>query len=142
MCFRGIILANKRCLSKQVAKFSVEKIGGSSCRYENESIIAGKPMVCKIIRKQCHHDILFAFYKIPSLVGDINPSGSRTSQGRLRWGAGGARIVLHTESLPSLLSSEGAFSGISDSLLQKTFLGAGPQTPKLPFSSITWRLIY
>ena len=36
---------------------------------------------------------------------------------------GGARIALHTEFLPFLLSSEGAFSGISDSLLQENFSG-------------------
>ena len=38
-------------------------------------------------------------------------------------GAGGARIALHTEFLPSLLSSEGAFSSISDSLLQEKLSG-------------------
>ena len=41
-------------------------------------------------------------------------------------GAGGARIALHTEFLPSLLSSEGAFSGISDSLLQEDFSRGKP----------------
>ena len=43
-------------------------------------------------------------------------------------GAGGARNALHTEFLPSLLSSEGAFSGISDSLLQENFSGGKAQT--------------
>ena len=36
-------------------------------------------------------------------------------------GAGRARIALHTELIPSLLSSEGAFSGIVDSLGQEKF---------------------
>ena len=38
-------------------------------------------------------------------------------QGQLRWGAGGARIALHTELFPSLLSAEEAFSSIVDSLV-------------------------
>ena len=49
-------------------------------------------------------------------------------------GAGGARIALHTDFLLSLLSSEGAFSVISDSLLQENFSGGKPLTPKLPFN--------
>ena len=36
------------------------------------------------------------------------------------WGAGGTRIALHTDFIPSLLSSEGAFSGIVDSLVEDT----------------------
>ena len=46
-------------------------------------------------------------------------------------GAGGARIALHTELFPSLLSAEEAFFGIVDSLIQGYFLGTSPQTPKL-----------
>ena len=41
-------------------------------------------------------------------------------------GAGGARITLHAELTPSLLSSEWAFSGIVDSLVQETFSGGKP----------------
>ena len=48
----------------------------------------------------------------------------------LSMGAGGARIVLNAELFPPLLSSEGAFSGIVDSLVQENFSGASPQTPK------------
>ena len=53
---------------------------------------------------------------------------SGRNQGPLCWGAGGARNALHTEFLPSLLSSEGAFSGISDGLLQENFSGGKAQT--------------
>ena len=48
--------------------------------------------------------------------------------------AGGARVALHTEFFPSLLSSEGAFSGIADSLVQENFSEASPQTPKSPLN--------
>ena len=47
------------------------------------------------------------------------------------WGAGGARIALHTELFRSLLSAEEASSSIVDSLVQETFSGSKPQTPKL-----------
>ena len=70
-------------------------------------------------------------------------------QGRLRWGAGGAaapsalihgagggRIALHTEFLQSLLSSEGAFSGISDSLVQENFSGGKPPDPHINIESL------
>ena len=46
-------------------------------------------------------------------------------------GAGVARIALHTELFPSLLSPEEAFSGIVDSLVQENFSGDNPQTPDL-----------
>ena len=39
----------------------------------------------------------------------------------LSMGVGWARIVLHTELFPSLLSSEGVFCGILDSLIQENF---------------------
>ena len=41
-------------------------------------------------------------------------------------GAGGARIALHTDLFPSLLLSEGAFSGIVDSSVQDHFSGGKP----------------
>ena len=41
-------------------------------------------------------------------------------------GGGGARIALHTELFPSLLSSERVFSGIVDSLAHKNFSGVKP----------------
>ena len=47
------------------------------------------------------------------------------------WGAGGARLALHTELSPSLLSAEEAFSGIADSLVQESFSGDKPPDPKL-----------
>ena len=66
-------------------------------------------------------------------------------QGCLRWGgrrgscplcphsrgAGGARIALHTEFFPSLLSAEEAFSGIVDSLAQGHFSGGKPPDPQI-----------
>ena len=55
-------------------------------------------------------------------------------------GAGGARFALQAELFPSLLSSEGAFTGIEDSLVQENFLGASPRTPNFHF--ITRRPIY
>ena len=50
-------------------------------------------------------------------------------------GAGGARIALHTEFFPSLLSSEGAFSGISDSLVEN-FSGGKPPDPQVTVDSL------
>ena len=44
-------------------------------------------------------------------------------------GAGGARIALHTQLFPALLSSKGAFSGIVDSLVQETISGGKPPDP-------------
>ena len=41
-------------------------------------------------------------------------------------GAGGARISLQTELFPTLLSSQGAFSGILDSLVQEISLEQAP----------------
>ena len=52
-------------------------------------------------------------------------------QGRLRWGAGGASIALHTELFPSLLSDEEAFSGIVDNLVQENFSGCNPPDPHI-----------
>jgi len=42
------------------------------------------------------------------------------------WGAGGARITLHTKLFLSLLSCEGAFSSVVDSLVHGSFLGPSP----------------
>ena len=47
-------------------------------------------------------------------------------------GAGGARIAFHTVLFSSLLSSEGAFLSIVDSVVLENFSGGKPQTPKLP----------
>ena len=52
-------------------------------------------------------------------------------QGRLRRGAGGARIALHTELLPSLLSAEEALFGTIDSLVQENFSGGKPPNPQM-----------
>ena len=52
------------------------------------------------------------------------------------WGAGEARIALHTEFLPSLLSFEGAFSSISGSLLQENFSGGKPPDPHTTTKSL------
>ena len=46
-------------------------------------------------------------------------------------GAGGARIALHTELFPSLLSAEEAFSGFVDDLVQETFSGGKPPDPQI-----------
>ena len=46
-------------------------------------------------------------------------------------GAGRARIALHTELILSLLSSEGAFSGIVDSLVQENFFSGKPPDPQI-----------
>ena len=46
-------------------------------------------------------------------------------------GAGRARITLHTELFPSLQSSEVAFSGIADSLVQGNFSGGKPPDPHI-----------
>ena len=65
------------------------------------------------------------------------------NQGCLRWGAGGAaapsalihggaggaRIALHTELFPFLLSAEEAFSSIVASLVQENFAGGKPPDP-------------
>ena len=47
------------------------------------------------------------------------------------WGAGRARIALHTKLFPSLQSAEEAFFGIVESLVQENFSGGKPQTTKL-----------
>ena len=51
----------------------------------------------------------------------------------------GARISFHTELFPFLLSCEGGFSGIVDSLVQENFSGGKPQTP---IHGTTMRPIY
>ena len=51
-------------------------------------------------------------------------------------GAGGARIPHHSEFFPSLLSSEGAFSGISDSLVNENFSGGKPPDPQITIESL------
>ena len=45
--------------------------------------------------------------------------------------AGGVRIPFHTELPPSLLSTEEAFSGIVDSLVQENFSGGKPPDPQI-----------
>ena len=50
--------------------------------------------------------------------------------------AGGARIALHTELFPSLLSSKQAFPGISDSLVQENFSGGKPPDPQVAIESL------
>ena len=47
------------------------------------------------------------------------------------WRAGGARNALHIELFLSLLSSEGAFSSIVDSLAQDSFSGGKPPDPQI-----------
>ena len=44
----------------------------------------------------------------------------------IQWGAGGARIAVHTKLFPSLLYSERAFCGSVDSLVHKSFPGGKP----------------
>ena len=51
-------------------------------------------------------------------------------------GAGGARIALHTEFFPSLLSSEGAFPGIADDLVPEYFSGGKPPNPQSAMASL------
>ena len=46
-------------------------------------------------------------------------------------GAGGARIALHTEFFPSLLSCKGTISGIVDSVVKENFSGGKPPDPLL-----------
>ena len=51
-------------------------------------------------------------------------------------GTGGARIALHTEFFPSLLSSKGAFSGILGSLVQENFSQGKPSDPYVAIDSL------
>ena len=46
-------------------------------------------------------------------------------------GTGGARIAIHTELFPSLLSAEETFSGIADWLVPETFSGGKPPDPQI-----------
>ena len=55
-------------------------------------------------------------------------------------GAGGARVALHTEFLQFLLSFEGGYSGISDSLLQKNFSGSKPPDPQTA-TLLFWKIV-
>ena len=48
----------------------------------------------------------------------------------LPWEAGGARVDFHNELCPFLLSCEGTFAGVVDSLAQETFSGGKPPDPK------------
>ena len=69
-------------------------------------------------------------------VQSVTPALGGGQEGQLplcrrSWGARVARIALHAELLPSLLSDEEAFSGIVDSLVRESFSGGRPQTPKL-----------
>ena len=61
--------------------------------------------------------------------------GAATPAALIHGGAGGARIALYTEFFPSLLSSEGAFSGISDSLVEN-FSGGKPPDPQVTVDSL------
>ena len=49
----------------------------------------------------------------------------------LPWGAGGARIALCAALFPSLISCEGAFSGVVDSLMSTNFSGGKPPDPQV-----------
>ena len=51
-------------------------------------------------------------------------------------GAGGARIALCSEFFPSLISSEGEFSGIADSLVKENFSGGKPPEPQIAIESL------
>ena len=72
--------------------------------------------------------------KISDLLPGMPMLGGRRGSCSLcpySWGAGGARIALHSELFPSLLSSEGAFSSFVDSLLQENFSGGKPPDPQI-----------
>ena len=53
-------------------------------------------------------------------------------QGSIRWGIGETGIALHTALFPSLLFSEGAFSGLVNSLVLENFPGGTPLDPQIP----------
>ena len=61
---------------------------------------------------------------------DLASPAPKRRQGRLRLGAGGERIALHTELFLSLLPFKGAFSGIVDSLIYENFYGGKPPNPQ------------
>ena len=73
--------------------------------------------------------MVFQIKEVREFNQNCSPTGTPTLGGSTGscplcphpWGAGGARVALRTEFFPSLLSSEGAFSGIADSLLQVNF---------------------
>ena len=56
-------------------------------------------------------------------------------------GAGDVRIALNTEIFTSLLSCEGALSGILDSFVHETFSGGKPPVPQT-WPGIAMRPIY
>ena len=53
----------------------------------------------------------------------------------------GARIALHTELFPFLLSCQETFSGVVDSLVQENFSGASPQTPNLTWCNYKTKIL-
>ena len=53
-------------------------------------------------------------------------------QGRLLLGTGGARIALHVELFPSLLSCKGGFSGVVNGQVEENFPGGKPPDPQIP----------
>ena len=55
--------------------------------------------------------------------------GAAVPSALFRGGAGGARIALNTEIFASLLSREGAFSGMLDSFFHDTFSGGNSPDP-------------
>ena len=65
-------------------------------------------------------------------VRDAYIWGRRGNCPLIHEGAGGARVDLQTDLFPSFLSSEGAFSGIEDSMVQEYFSGGKFQNTKLP----------
>ena len=62
-------------------------------------------------------------------------AGAAAPSALIHGGTGGARSALYTEFFPSLLSSEGAFSGISDSLVE-SFSGGKPPDPQVAVDSL------
>ena len=67
------------------------------------------PLICQV-----HSWINIGAFSRDAYAGG---TGGAAAPSALIHGGKGARVALLTEFLPSLLSSEGAFSGISDSLL-------------------------
>ena len=63
--------------------------------------------------------------------GQVLPECRQSGTPKLGRGEGEARTALHIELFPSLLSCEGAFLGVVDSLVQENASGASPKTPNL-----------
>ena len=88
--------------------------------------------------------MVFQIKKVREFNQNRSPTGTPTLGGSSGscplcphpWEAGGARVALHTEFFPSLLSSEGVFSGIADSLVQENFSGGKPSDPQIPIESL------